>query len=1444
MGQRRHALDSCTAGDLSWTDSSSRSAKCTGNWKFDQPCYASDSKPICGTHPVPATCPNYAFGYTPGQLVSAGSSPRITPSGSRRVCGCPDNGPSQPATDTNIPACPGGGPPVCETVYSYDTSCNALAEQSKNQVDGRVPRNLIAVQSSSDVGGGGVIQCSNTLTYPGPATGTNGDICGYNQVNNTCRHPANGLAPNQAECGPISTRYSSRGLSRDGLVNEVNPGYPVNPPNAACLSCDELPANTPSEVATKYACLSGTLNSLPSLPAGVDTVTLRSDVVKKTKLLLELKGDLMDAFDFQTAASLYRTDRPLVYQCSAAASDPVASGACVPTNVSVANAELDMCRRMLAPHVPPLVAQKMLELCTQTAQNLVPAAATCPHVVAANDTWKAVFKKQLDAVQKSGTPQLPSFEEIQQQLVRLDAWYGNQRDYIDTGTAPDSQLWMNTSKMLQVFWSQLYADVLLSDDGSRYLPQAERGLAEGMNVDKAVALATLTPWWDSELPARYALVPFLLSDIFHALGERLEDFSTFHDLACAARGCDGNVSTEVTEMWKLLAALPDEAQLTAALNNTPKLDSAPLERRAWKEVFIRLAQQHFHFRNAVTTAVGAMQYTPSLLSQAELTRLPPPMVGLARLIQKAQSATASYAKSGLLGAQPQRVLRTGIQEAKRTELDARIDNRKNELRAAVERYTSNRSQYVNALVAQVGNVANQSNVQTQLGLKLKQIVDVSSDITGIRLNIAQETQALADAARVLDNALTRELENPSVLGIARTRKVLNVSGASARFVSGAPSVSEMAVLDANTQTPLKVSGNKGDVLTVNVSGQWAPACALRQARLGIPGDAAGGTTPIGVSDGLTGPEGYLVNFQNSAFTAKANRTDVYSNNAQSYNVCAEVRSGGSIGPFSAYVTAQGCVEGDQGKRTSDTQDTGAEGRVSTAFATGLRLVNTPFPRAPVGSLLLVSVDPAQPGAPRSAIRDVQVVTRNSVVVLTQPSDVYFVVNDAALAGCTFDTSNALGVEVNHMVSTGTSAKAMFEAWSDTQKYYQQVTETALAQSRMTGQEMVALRAWAYAKLSERCQGCALSSFPEEFRNLFDLFVSKALAQVERKVEHRLLERARESLLGEVKGLRDDAAFAGLQGRLLTLQPLWSLRNLDAENLRFDARNLSELMQDYLLPVLDIRYPTAVTQLRNETAAVAEHPVNKLLFADWTQPYVDSARLGLGAVDAVVGKLGAVRLNDPNPAYEVVAVSFPRPPGGGRPVGPPSVWKQAGADRAARLWAALESTGKFGLTLTPDDVYVAIGGSAGALQCIDATPVVHSMAFYFARGGSEQISDELNQQRISSGMAFAPTFEFTQEGGIKRYFMNNPNWLVAAPRVLFGPSSKALGKFQDFEIGLPLANQKLAADGLSPFFTAQVDVSGLTQRTPSPLNEATELVVVMQIDRRTVSGMTQPAVCTR
>ncbi|XXX76290.1 hypothetical protein WMF30_52435 [Sorangium sp. So ce134] len=176
-----------------------------------------------------------------------------------------------------------------------------------------------------------------------------------------------------------------------------------------------------------------------------------------------------------------------------------------------------------------------------------------------------------------------------------------------------------------------------------------------------------------------------------------------------------------------------------------------------------------------------------------------------------------------------------------------------------------------------------------------------------------------------------------------------------------------------------------------------------------------------------------------------------------------------------------------------------------------------------------------------------------------------------------------------------------------------------------------------------------------------------------------------------------------------------------------------------------------------------------------------------------------------------------------------------------LWSSLLETGKFTLKISPEDLYTTQGGNGGWLFCEEATPILHTMAFYVVR--SKGFNNEtLNGQKMRANVQWASTFDFTGEDVTKTYVMDGPEWLIGLPRILFGTASNALAKFEEHETLKNEDDQNIAGDGLSPFGTMEVDMAGLLN-APSPLTDATELIVTMQVDRRTVVSTSQPAWCS-
>jgi hypothetical protein len=178
----------------------------------------------------------------------------------------------------------------------------------------------------------------------------------------------------------------------------------------------------------------------------------------------------------------------------------------------------------------------------------------------------------------------------------------------------------------------------------------------------------------------------------------------------------------------------------------------------------------------------------------------------------------------------------------------------------------------------------------------------------------------------------------------------------------------------------------GKVVVVQTSGSWTPTCSLGEVNF----LHAGGDHRIAnLNSAQIGPEGYVVTDSGGTFEAHSSghafgfEQDI----GTSVKFCQNT---GLIGD--AYgVNFEGCSFANQRVSFSATSTSGGgdEARSTASFATGLRLPSTPFPEAPVGSLLVVLGDPQS-----GTIRDVKVVHSGGTSILVPASGTaYFIVND-------------------------------------------------------------------------------------------------------------------------------------------------------------------------------------------------------------------------------------------------------------------------------------------------------------------------------------------------------------------------------------------------------------------------------------------------------------------
>ncbi|WP_158623742.1 PA14 domain-containing protein [Corallococcus llansteffanensis] len=1156
---------------------------------------------------------------------------------------------------------------------------------------------------------------------------------------------------------------------------------------------------------------------------------------------------------------------------------PASSETCTAT--STVDATLALCHRMAQSHVPTDRVATVWQRCMDAATSA--AAVSCPGTSAYPQAWydisQALLRKDVVALQRDSLGKLQQ-DDLQKRLSRLNQWYSLARTTVHGGAAAPPALVKDLDATFSDFWKAAYSGGLLSNDGTQLL--SADPFNTGLTTDRALLTAALTPMSGStSLPLGNAPLLMLMGDGLKGLHDRITDFSQMHDLGCRFMGCAGPspVRTEVSELWRLMGTLADETALDAAVLGASNLALAPTDRAAWRGLFEKVRQNHGALRTAVKEVFGAATYDKALLLTTPPALVPQPALLLSRAIQDGDARTASYVKTGGFLPSARNSLRNGIQETKRTQLDDLITQRTQELTTAKAEFIQYRTDYVNARLAEMGNAQQVGSILDQLKLRYAEFDQLSLDLVGLRANAASEEAAFGDFASAFKTASDSEQADLAKLAITRGPvDTLSISAEEARFTpwSGSTDLTSFAVRKNGAAWTL--AANAGDIINVAARNQWAPTCVLSHAQLRKPMDAAGTLEGVQVNGALTGPEGFLVQFSDSAFTAESNATSKYAGASASARACAGVRVESGVGwdfmfvaKAVAYAYAEACISGEIGIRASSDSSSGGDQRVSATYNTGIRLDGTPFPKLPAGSLLLVQREKVT-----QVLRDVQVVQPNMSVIIGRKAglteqqvdpgvDLYLVANDAASVltpfgtqSCTPDTSHSLSVDVQRLVPAGTAVRQMAPAMARVITDMRAATESLVNQGRVLSQDMVARRQAATSSLYEACRSetqcqvtgtcnsvCDLTQFPPSLMSLYDTFVAKELARLERKVEIRAVERRMELASMEMKALSNALEATQVQGRILRLVPAWSLRNLDGEKLRLRTQNLASLVTDSLYPLLDLRYPFVLSGLRTNQA------ISNLVRADWSQAYVNLADLELAAVTAVTGALADGRLADKDPSYTLVALSFPRP---GYPA-TASPWLKASPERSKALWDSLMDVtnpkAAFSVQVVPSDFYVDDGGISGALQCTEGTPILHRVGLFIVRTGGTAGAENttLNGQPLRAASTFEQELTFTGPQGTKTYFIEDdllegPRWRLGQNRIHFGLSAAAVSTFELGEFAKPVNDQSSGGDGLSPFSTVKFDVTGLRTNPIHPLDAASELVLVYKVDRRTVSSMPDPLIC--
>jgi hypothetical protein len=1188
------------------------------------------------------------------------------------------------------------------------------------------------------------------------------------------------------------------------------------------MTYDTMPTTTPAQVQDKFNKLWDTYQG--PTPTTVADATFKQAISTRLKLMYELFGEQLvndHSDDDQThrAIGLYAArpdDNP---SCMPAVDAPVPPAGCTSPAVTAKRGALVRCQRLVGPHASEGVASLAVDSCASLLSGYIDLAgnAAQDNACAAEHLRevgaKAVFQledKQLGVINSAAT----SLGALPRQLWLLDRWYGISKRADDLGTfAAADQQQRDTSYLLGRFWSVLR---------QRSNVEAElRNLTHSSTTDDAVHALNLSAAANRQIeqdvvtamftvpgaiqPENVTLegpplhgVPLiaLLGDALKPLIDDLDGIALYHDMGCSFRTnqCrEPTVATPSRNAWNILSNLEASPEFRNAV------DANSHHLAGWNPVFAVVANRQQALKDAIA---GALSGPSSLADATKESEVHPLARPLWLLYRHARSLHGHYEATGLFEPSAQNVLHGSILQQEQQAVVGSLRRRVGDLQTDVNNY---KSALVSTVLSLVGSLDDAAKIENLTTLRLRKALEMNQkahNLEALRAPGEDEEESFASLASTFAT-IQDALDEGAYVQVGDT-VTFTLTGHDAKF-SGSSTPGEIAV-----RSMLNLTG--GQMIAIHASDTWVTTCSLRDATFLKPD----GLSDVGADllHAEIGPDGYSVSWNESHFElhATGHATGAEATVGESVKVCAETSA-----PLKAIgLDASACVYGDvhaSHTQVLDKVDEGSENRTTASFATGLRLPNTPFPEAPVGSLLVVLTNPAN-----GEVRDVKVVhTGDTSILISAASNAYFIVNDKQCDAA--NSAKALTISTRLMGSASDEAAAALGSMVEVLAAMRAKQQEYAEQASLLPTQATFLRQQANDNLQDKLHEVNVASLPGPLASLFDAFVSHEIVATERRIEMRAIQRSLELDMLDLRMIDDELHAGATRARLQSLVPQWNVRNLDHDSLRSRLVDVLAVSRDNLRPILELWYPHA---LDNVTFG---QELDNLLNADVGTSLVDLADSGQKVVKALLEGYEDTAFGYKPPGNDLprVVIAFPKP---GADVSD-SGWRAADATRAKRVWDAIHDGAVAHFEVTANDFYSSNGGDA-VLSCHEVVPVIKSMGFFVVRHGAMDNATLNGLNRTFAGDAGADQSFVTLEGA-RTYRFADALWQHFLVPVRYGEAHEAVTAFQS----IPLQTRPV---GLSPTGAFDIDFSVLSTLVNSGFDGDTppsEVALVLEIDSRAV-----------
>lgn len=1241
---------------------------------------------------------------------------------------------------------------------------------------------------------------------------------------------------NCLELCDLQANYSPTGMSRNDVIAELDalapedfnpyahPKYPEKTVDAVleCTTGEDLPSTS---FAAKFDRVHDALDD-PTI-ASPD---LRDLYVRQLKMIAEY-GDIGSANE-PRLEDLYRDDPDINPSCGSnfTGTEP----GCDPELTW----RYHLCTRLTSDHLKADLVELRQELCTSE--------------------FIAAFEAHLDDVACPADDYLDSMLELQSAILdRLSAvlaaeeyanraswtdtaakilsivhhdWYQPLRDMDQSGLAQpildrvrlDDELTRN----LASFWNRATdaaqldgaRDQAIDDEDAAGLVSAlDARFGAGVELDQRVLEAGLSSVTIHGEPTRALAGESLAAILGQAIAatiDRMNGLNLFHDYACAIADCASAPSTsKLATLWQAMAALDDHAtltQLSATMSNPGYA--------GWGATFAEVAQDDY-VRAELTALASELgeSYDDALAGPME--SWPAPARRLIASLRTARERAANLEGSGLFSGDDGKFLQTAVHVSKRIQIRNYIESKANHLAQRNAAYESDILAIVDRVIQTLGASTNLTAARDR-ELALADEYDDLFERRAMHMVAAGDPgNREADLVAALE-AADGVIDSTTYFNVGGVTEVpLNLDGSNASWTANASTITDFAASAA-------IALDQDQLLSLDVSGTWAPKCSLEARHVLNPDGSSFGpiTFPSegGVPNPETGPEGYALQASSGAYQAydhSKTRTHTFRGSVTA-EVCAE-NPFGSLGGW--IFSAKACVSSgyeysrSESRRNSNGHDT----RVSATFSGGMRLSNTPFPAAPAGSLLAVEMP--RGAIDLSEIRDVHLVRRgNTAVRAAADSDLYLVVNDMSCQDQ--DTLYRLTLHGARLSSADDIARNLLARIGQVLGQVASHREQLVATRDILPSELAAIRSQALLDvISGSGPQVPLSSYPEGLTAIFNAFLDKELLRLERIVRIANIDRQLEIMEAELVTVRSEIDNAERSQALVSLLPSWHMRTLREDYLRDRSHDLSRAVREYFFPVFQLWHPGSLDALRTAHDAAIDHLIEVDLGTSLDQVVGDVIALTDVLLDAYDDAATAGDGSDP-PLRNVILSLNAAPPD----CGPPFCVPGGGSSSYVRLdqtitdpiWAALEFGGGATFPVMPDNLYTD-GSSSGQIACNRQLPVLHHMALVVKSPQPYTGTD-----RALNGQYNGREQLFSTAVGPESYTLFDDTWLPFDMPVLYASDEADIESVFNGLINSPTAPGVI---GLSPFSNFELRELDGAKWSEWGLDQAEEIFLVMRVE---------------